>query len=684
MAKKNARLIRKPDQKNRPGKNPQGNIHGDKKIASPGSPANSDLFSKTNSFLSKNSGKVLLASLLLTLVSGILLFDIRFSLAGDDSAYVERAYDFIHHFIFPTFQGPLYPVILGPFVAVFGISAIPLKAISLIFMLGFVYFMYRALKDSVPPLVMTFTLLLLSVSSSLLYYSSQTYSEAFFLFLQAITFFSFFKLFICKAPSDSSRDLVLNHLILAALVLCLGLTRSIGFASVLAFSMYFLFRAEWKNLIYFLCSFAVLLIIFLGIKSLIWGGAGFVFSGQAGGLLAKDYYNPGAGREDAAGFFNRFIQNANYYISKTIYVFLGFRKGGRETGSLPWLTILTILSFCGLLLMIVRKNLYLFFTSIYTALSMAGIFIITQAMWMQDRLIIPYYPLIILLLMAFCYYLFCLNGLTRFQFIFPLLSLFLIISTLQVTVGDIKVVNQIKNKYSGLSPDWENYCKISEWTHDNLPAGSLTACRKPSISFIYSRGRDFFGIARVPSVSGDSMVQGELQKKQHFIFIYTPSLSNHSVPRKIYYTFKKWLTAYGLIRKPTTIAVPYYVLKIPDNMREDVVQEMKNEDIEVTDNFDTVQSWIKETEFKITIVFPDSLVDLLKRSGVTHVLTANLRADGATRNGNTNNTVERYMEYIRFKYPKFMTMICQMGANDNEPAFLYKVNYDMLRPDEPN
>ena len=251
-------------------------------------------------------------------------------------------------------------------------------------------------------------------------------------------------------------------------------------------------------------------------------------------------------------------------------------------------------------------------------------------------------------------------------------------------MGDINVVRQIKNQYSGLSPDWENYCKISEWTAKNLPPGSVTACRKPSISFIYSRGRNFFGIARVPSVSGDSMVQGELQKKQHFTFILTSSLSSHSVPRKIYYTFKKWLTAYGLIRKPTTIAVPYYVLKIPDNMREDVVQEMKNADIEVTDNFDTLQSWVRETEYKITIVFPDSLVDLLKRSGVTHVLTANLRADGATRNGNTNNTVERYVEYIRFKYPKFMTRICQMGADDNEPASLYKVNYDMLRPDEPS
>jgi len=680
MAKKNLKSDRKPGQNKRPQQNPQGG-NGGKKDKTPVGSAGPDLFSKTNSYLLKHSGKVLIASLLLTVIFSLLLFDIRFSLAGDDSAYVERAYDFIHHFVFPSFQGPLYPIFLGPFVAAFGISAIPLKSISLLCMLGFVYLMYRALKDSVPPLVMTITLLLLSVNSSLLYYSSQTYTEAFFLFLQSVTFFLFFKLFVVKARGGSFKTMAANHFLLAVLLLGLGLTRPIGFASVLAIAVFFLLRAEWKNMLYLLGSFALVFLVFLAVKSMIWGSAGFIFSGQAGSFMAKDYYSPGSGVEDAAGFVNRFIQNSNYYISKTVYVFMGLREGGKETAALTWLTILTVLSVCGLLLMVKGKNLFLLFTIIYTAVSMAGIFLITQVMWLQDRYIISYFPLVLLLLVSFFYYLFCLKKMEIFQFVLPVLSAAILVFALEGSARDILVVKQIKDQYSGLTPDWQNYCRISEWTSGNLPAGSVTACRKPSISFIYSRGRDFFGIAKVPAISSDSVLMGELQKKQHYTFIQNYSISNHPVPREIYYKFKKWLVGYGIMRKAATEAIPCYVLKIPDSLKADLVQEMRNARIDITDSFDTVNSWAHETRYKITIVFADTLVNLLKRSGVTHILTASLRADGATKNGNTNNTVERFVEYIKFKYPKFTTKVCQVGTTDSEPAYLYKVNYEMLKPD---
>ncbi len=542
--------------------------------------------------------------------------------------------------------------------------------------------MYRVLIDNVPPLVMTITLLLLTVNSSLLYYSSQTYTEAFFLFLQSLTFFLFFKLFVGKVHPGSFKTLAVNHLILSVLLLGLVLTRPIGFASVLAIAVFFLLKAEWKNILYFLGSFALVFLVFLALKSMIWGSAGFMFSGQAGSFMAKDYYSPGSGMEDAAGFASRFIQNSNYYISKTVYVFMGLREGGRDTAALTWLTVLTVLLVCGLLFMVKGKNLFILFTIIYTTVSMAGIFLITQVMWLQDRYIISYFPLLLLLLVSFFYYLFCLKKLAVFQFVLPILFLALLVSALEGTARDILVVKQIKDQYSGLTPDWQNYCSISEWTSENLPAGSVTACRKPSISFIYSRGRDFFGIAKIPAISSDSMLMGELQKKQNFTFIQNYSISNHPVPREIYYKFKKWLVGYGIIRKAASEAIPCYVLKIPDSLKVELVQEMRNARIDITDSFDTVNSWVHETQYKITIVFADTLVNLLKRSGVTHILTASLRADGATRNGNTNNTVERFVEYIKFKYPKFTTKICQVGTSDNEPAYLYKVNYNMLRPDE--
>jgi len=683
MAKQNTPSKRKPatdtslKNKSRGGK-PEGNI--DKTETSV---TDSTFFEKADSWIVQHSGKVLYACLFLSFVFSILLFDIRFSLAGDDSAYVERAFDFIHHFVFPSFQGPLYPLVLGPFVAVFGINSIPLKSLSLIFMLGFVWFMYKALKDRVPPLVLTITLILLSVNSSLLYYSSQTYTEAFFLFLQSITFYVFFKLFIDKTISGASASIAVNHLMLAALVLSLGLTRPIGFASVPAIALFFIFRRAWKNCIYFLGSFVLLLVLFLGIKTLIWGNEGLIFASQAGGFMAKDYYSPGAGREDVAGFINRLMQNSNYYISKTIFAFLGLRSGGKETAAMTGLTIITVLMFSGLLPMVFRRNLYLFFTMIYTAVSMVGIFMITQVIWIQDRYIISYFPLALLLLVSFFYYMLCLKNLTMFRFILPILSVFLLISTLRVSARDIQVVRQVRDQYSGLSPDWENYCRISEWTCNNLPAGSVVACRKPSISFIYSRGRNFFGIMKIPAISEDSLMQARFQKKQHFSFISNSSISSHPIPRELFNTFKQGIVGYGLLRKPATVAVPCYIMRFPDSSFQQIVQKMRNSNVEVTDNLEVVKSWYTESQYKITFVFTDTLVELLRKSKVTHVLTASLRADGTTKNGNTNNTVELYMEYIRYKYPNFMTKICQMGANDNEPAFLYKINYEQIKPESP-
>jgi hypothetical protein len=48
----------------------------------------------------------------LTLLFSLLLYDPKISLSGDDSFYINRASEFIHSFKFPSFQGPLYPMVV--------------------------------------------------------------------------------------------------------------------------------------------------------------------------------------------------------------------------------------------------------------------------------------------------------------------------------------------------------------------------------------------------------------------------------------------------------------------------------------------------------------------------------------------------------------------------------------------
>jgi len=60
--------------------------------------------------------------------------------------------------------------------------------------------------------------------------------------------------------------------------------------------------------------------------------------------------------------------------------------------------------------------------------------------------------------------------------------------------------------YYGYTPDWVNYLKMSRYCGDSLSANSLVACRKAPMSFVYGRGRKFYGIYSVISSDPDTVL----------------------------------------------------------------------------------------------------------------------------------------------------------------------------------
>ena len=73
---------------------------------------------------------------------------------------------------------------------------------------------------------------------------------------------------------------------------------------------------------------------------------------------------------------------------------------------------------------------------------------------------------------------------------------------------------------------------------------------------------------------------------------------------------------------------------------------------------------------------PDELVDLLRRNNVTHIIVASLRRDPAQAGLGVINTIHRYLYRILQVYPAFLEQVAQVGGQDDEPAALYKLNYD--------
>ena len=181
-----------------------------------------DLYQKTNDFFDRNKKIFFIISMITGVLMSILLFDVKVSLSGDDSDYILFADDFWRHFTFPGFRGPLYPIILAPFISIFGMNLIILKALSAIFILLSIWFLYRTFRDNIPAVVLIPSIFLVCICSFVFFYASYTYSEPFFMFIQSVFIYFFFNYFI--KPEEGSHDLKTNwhkYLIIGALALCI-------------------------------------------------------------------------------------------------------------------------------------------------------------------------------------------------------------------------------------------------------------------------------------------------------------------------------------------------------------------------------------------------------------------------------------------------------------------------------
>jgi hypothetical protein len=632
--------------------------------------ASKDLLQSMDVFLDQRLGWLIWVILGITFLFSLLLFDSRVSLTGDDSFYIIRAYDFIHSFKYPGFQGPLYPVVLSLFVLIFGISLIPLKVLSLIFVMGFMYAFFVAFRSRIPSSLLVFSLFIISINSFILYYASQTYNETFYLFLQIIMVLVFFRGFIDSEQEVTFKQDLRRHLLLAVCLLALTLTKNIGYSAVLAVAGYFLLRGQWKNILYSVLAFGMLVLVFQGIKYLLWNDGGLQFSTQGSGLMNKDYYNPQAGKEDFSGFVTRLIDNSNLYLSKHFLTIIGFRKVNPMMKVSSVVSILIYLLSIGSLIMTFKKNRYLFFTGLMAGSFLLISFVILQTRWDQSRLIIPVAPLLILMILSLFYYISSIREYKWLQAAVPVLALLVLFQSLAVTAGTVKENQQNSGRYGGLTPDWKNYLKASEWAAENLSKDAIVACRKPSISFVYGKGRNFYGIMQLPSYSTDIFINNWMKDDSAYALFNYADFGGKQLKPEFYAMLKNNMTAMLFIGDTVLFAD-----KIDNNIKSSFYSEIKSAGINSITSASTLKSLLNQGKV-VKLYYPDSLLNQLQNSGVTHILTANLRRNSTQKDGFIINTVERYMAFIQEKYPLIFTKVSQVGDDNNEPATIVKIEYE--------
>ena len=633
------------------------------------------LFDKCDSFFARYEWIWFWILFGITLITCILLYDPRVSAGGDDSTYILIAHDFLKDFKFPTYQGPLYPMMLSVIDAIFGMSVKAFKIFSLLSMLACMYMLFIAFRKRIPYVLLFITLALTSFNSHVLYFASQTYSETFYMFMQSLFLFVFFRFFIIREENDKGMNvkgmnpLVKRHLLLAVVLLGVILTRSVGYSLFLAVAGYFIFYRQWKNLAWSAACILVCFAAYQMLKYLVWGDVSLQASGQGSGLLNKDFYKPELGREDLAGFIERFWTNSNQYLSRFFMAMLGLRETFTPKGyyveTKPVITVLVYLLGLSGLWFSFKQNKYLFFSGIVTAIFLTVSFVVLQTSWNQYRLIVPAYPLMILLLFSAIYYILSLPKLRSFQFLLFVPAVVIFSGMLSDTSEASAKAGKLKDEYSGLTPDWLHYAQASNWSAGHLPKDAVIACRKPSISFIYGKGKKFYGIYSVSSGNFDafyerwnadslsfSVVPLEGMNDQMYRAILGRCEARLLLDDKAYFVvsdrafLQQWSTYY---ENPNVISSPRDF--------EPVVKQAAG--------------------LQKAVYYPDSLLVPLQRAHVTHLLTANLRLNPNIKNGKIINTVERVASVIQEKYPAIFTRLVQIGEPDDEPAEIYQINWDV-------
>ena len=373
-----------------------------------------------------------------------------------------------------------------------------------------IYFLFKVFDKRAPSVIVYPVLFLTAINSFYLYFASQTYNEAMYVFLQAMVFFAFIKL--QQALDTHGADLkktFLPWIFMGLTVVLLALAKHIGITVIPALVVYFLFQKQYRFAIYSVLSFLVVKIPQEIFKSLAWGDQ--TQYGQQGSMLLQvDPYDASKGQEDISGFIDRFTGNAQLFLSKRFFQIIGFMEEQSRTIHAGLTMMVILLLLFGLYRIILSKNRLMLFTALYTAGSLVATFIVLQTRWDQPRYIMIYVPFMLMIIFYGIY-----SAVKKSSVGQNVLLVCILIVTGSVFVSTIKRSGENSKSlrknlkgdiYYGYTPDWVNYLRMSEWVGENLPDSAYVACRKAPISFIYANGKKFYPIYRVQADQADSVL----------------------------------------------------------------------------------------------------------------------------------------------------------------------------------
>jgi hypothetical protein len=669
------------NQKNRQGQKaptPSKTTIGDAKTTgqkASAKPQQKDTWSKLDSYLSRHLNVVLWISVLFSILFGAFLFDVKISTGGDDSHYIEMANDFLKGRAFPSWHGPLYPVFLSLPMLFLGVKVIWLKLFSFVFIIAHLVLFFYTFRRHVTPTLFTLVMLIIAVNSTILYFASQTYSEAMFMFLQSLIIFLFINVYLNYGSSTATslKEEVLQWFILGFFVFLASLTRNIGIVALLAMVLFLLYEKKFRAAVMLVLSYVVFLIPFRIYKSVVWDAGISKGPDQISEILRKNPYNRAMGTEDFAGMVDRFLLNAKGYLSKHFMIGLGLHDPA-STYKSWFVTILIVVLFLIALYFAFRRSKIMLFIAIYLGGSISATFIALNQSWDQMRMVIIYVPMLLLLLTWGIQQLSSQKGLSSLAIILPFLLVFIFFKTFGQTMDKVKINQKVLSKnmtgnlYYGFTPDWQNFLRMSEWVGKNIPENELVASRKPSMSYIYSKGREFYGMYRFPTEAPEEFL-GKLRRRTGELMVFPNKDIRRDWPADLQWAIKRSNVA--CVAEGSDV---YGVYEFKGQAGNETVQALNEYQVHPF-SADSLLNRIRRSGKSCFAVSPDSLLNTLHRNEVNYVIVANLRANPNMKTDNIINNIQRYLFFVEQKYPGILKLVHQVGADADEPAWLYQIDY---------
>jgi hypothetical protein len=567
---------------------------------------------------------------------------------------------------------------------IFGFKVFMFKLTSLLFMVGHNVFFYYSFRGRARSTALVLALLLIPVSTELMYFSSQTYTEAMFLFLQSALFFVLIKYF---HSIEDRLNLYREHwwkvLLAGFIIFLISITRNNGIIVLGVVLFYLLTEKKFFLAGFTFATFLPFRLLFSLYKSVVWHAEGEGMGEQLDSLFYKNFYNHALGKEDFGGFVNRFLENSETYLSRLLMIGAGLRDPSySETSAL--VTILLYALFGIGIYFAIRKSSTMRLVGYYLGIMLFSTFLLLQTHWGQMRMVIIYLPLVYLFLP---WGLFELAENKKIRWTQPLIVLLLFIlffkqfgSSVQQAQDHNEVLkrNMRGDRYYGYTPDWVNFLKMSEWAAENVPDDVRIGSRKPSMSFIYGDGRTFHPIYRFPTLPADTALKRLEAQAGNYTIISEQQLKASRPPAQFEYGMKQELRIF-VTAGDTTYSVYNFLPEQEGPIREQLSVMGLNYETDL----DFLRKKISDSGKPGVAVVPDSLVNLLLRGNVDYIIRGNLRLNPSQKTNRVINTIHRYMYYMNERYYGIFKQISRIGENENEPAYLFQIQwdrYDLKKP----